>query len=109
MLFGCLRSCYQLMALAQKGSMSRLLEQRLVLTRQWIQEWLDNQGGYLIGNMRTGRPDFRFYSLGNSLACLFGLLPPPQAAGPVSAGAPQPQGPHGPDADAHLPSAHGPG
>ena len=78
MLFGCLRSCYQLMALAQKGSMSRLLEQRLVLTRQWIQEWLDNQGGYLIGNMRTGRPDFRFYSLGNSLACLFGLLTPPK-------------------------------
>ena len=66
------------MALAQKGSMSRLLEQRLVLTRQWIQEWLDNQGGYLIGNMRTGRPDFRFYSLGNSLACLFGLLTPPK-------------------------------
>ena len=127
LLFGCLRSCYQLMALAQKGSMSRLLEQRLVLTRRWIQdlrgflykhywvtsktmqmlrrrpteqfgeqqgenefnvqpqvvpswlqEWLDNQGGYLIGNMRTGRPDFRFYSLGNSLACLFGLLTPPK-------------------------------
>lgn len=38
LLFGCLRSCYQLMALAQKGSMSRLLEQRLVLTRQWIQD-----------------------------------------------------------------------
>ena len=38
----------------------------------WLQDWLDNRGGYLIGNMRTGRPDFRFYSLGNSLACLFG-------------------------------------
>nr|WP_255347535.1 glycoside hydrolase 100 family protein [Synechococcus sp. GFB01] len=28
----------------------------------WLQDWLDNRGGYLIGNMRTGRPDFRFYS-----------------------------------------------
>ena len=44
----------------------------------WLQDWLDNRGGYLIGNMRTGRPDFRFYSLGNSLACLFGLLTAPQ-------------------------------
>jgi beta-fructofuranosidase len=44
----------------------------------WLQEWLDNRGGYLIGNMRTGRPDFRFYSLGNSLACVFGLLTAPQ-------------------------------
>ena len=43
----------------------------------WLQDWLDNRGGYLIGNMRTGRPDFRFYSLGNSLACLFGLLTAP--------------------------------
>ena len=38
----------------------------------------ENRGGYLIGNMRTGRPDFRFYSLGNSLGCLFGLLTSPQ-------------------------------
>ena len=37
----------------------------------WLQDWLDNRGGYMIGNM-TGRPDFRFYSLGNSLA-LFGF------------------------------------
>ena len=44
----------------------------------WLQDWLDNRGGYLIGNMRTGRPDFRFYSLGNYLACLFGLLTAPQ-------------------------------
>jgi len=44
----------------------------------WLQEWLENRGGYLIGNMRTGRPDFRFYSLGNSLACLFGLITAPQ-------------------------------
>lgn len=127
LLFGCLRSCCQLMELAQRQQQSRLLDQRLVLTGQWLhdlrcyllkhywvtsktmqvlrrrpteqygehqhenefnvqpqvippwlQDWLENRGGYLIGNMRTGRPDFRFYSLGNSLACLFGLLTAPQ-------------------------------
>jgi beta-fructofuranosidase len=127
LLYGCLGSCCQLMDLAQKGRSSRLLEQRLVLTRQWkhdlrsyllkhywvtsktmqvlrrrpteqygetqalnefnvqpqvippwLQDWLEDRGGYLIGNMRTGRPDFRFYSLGNSLACLFGLVTAPQ-------------------------------
>jgi beta-fructofuranosidase len=44
----------------------------------WLQDWLENRGGYLIGNIRTGRPDFGFYSLGNTLACLFGLLTAPQ-------------------------------
>ena len=44
----------------------------------WLQDWLSNRGGYMIGNMRTGRPDFRFYSLGNSQASLFGLLTAPQ-------------------------------
>lgn len=127
LLFGCLRSCCHLMELAQRENESRLLEQRLSLTRQWqhdlrsyllkhywvtsktvqvlrrrpteqygdhqhqnefnvqpqvippwLQDWLENRGGYLIGNMRTGRPDFRFFSLGNSLACLFGLLTAPQ-------------------------------
>jgi hypothetical protein len=127
LLYGCLRSCVQLMELAREEAVSRLLDQRLLLTRQWLhdlrayllkhywvtsktmqvlrrrpteqygehqhenefnvqpqvipawlQDWLDNRGGYLIGNMRTGRPDFRFYSLGNSLACLFGLLTAPQ-------------------------------
>ena len=127
LLYGCLKSCCHLMELAQRDRSSRLLEQRLDLTRQWIhnlrsfllkhywvtsktmqvlrrrpteqygdqqhqnefnvqpqvipdwlQDWLENRGGYLIGNMRTGRPDFRFYSLGNSLACLFGLLTAPQ-------------------------------
>lgn len=123
LLYGCLRSSGQLMALARRHQQSRLLDQRLALTAQWVhdlrryllkhywvtsktvqvarrrpteqygehqhenefnvqpqvippwlQNWLENRGGYLIGNMRTGRPDFRFYSLGNSLACLFGLL-----------------------------------
>lgn len=127
LLYGCLRSCCHLMAVAQQSHVSRLLEQRLVLTRQWLhdlrafllkhywvtsktvqvlrrrpteqygehqhenefnvqpqvippwlQDWLNDRGGYLIGNMRTGRPDFRFYSLGNSLASLFGLLTGPQ-------------------------------
>ncbi len=127
LLFGCLRSCGHLMEIARRDRSSRLLEQRLELTRQWIhdlrsfllknywvtsktmqvlrrrpteqygdhqhenefnvqpqvipdwlQDWLENRGGYLIGNIRTGRPDFRFYSLGNSLACLFGLLTAPQ-------------------------------
>ena len=50
----------------------------------WLQDWLENCGGYLIGNMRTGRPDFRFYSLGNSLACMFGL-PRRPSNGPFSA------------------------
>ena len=35
LLYGCLRSCCQLMELARRDTMSRLLEQRLVLTRQW--------------------------------------------------------------------------
>ena len=35
LLYGCLGSCCQLMALAQKSQNSRLLEQRLVLTREW--------------------------------------------------------------------------
>ena len=35
LLFGCLGCCCQLMELAQKSHNSRLLEQRLVLTKQW--------------------------------------------------------------------------
>lgn len=37
----------------------------------WLQEWLGQEGGYLIGNIRTGRPDFRFFSLGNCLGAIF--------------------------------------
>lgn len=44
----------------------------------WLQDWLGDQGGYLIGNIRTGRPDFRFFSLGNSLGAVFDLLSPKQ-------------------------------
>ena len=128
LLFGCLKSCCQLMSLVEGGGHGGpLIQQRLELTRtwmrdlrvyllnhywvtsktmqvlrrrpteqygdyqsrnefnvqpevipHWLQEWLDDRGGYLIGNMRTGRPDFRFYSLGNALGSLFGLLTGPQ-------------------------------
>ncbi|MBD3880436.1 glycoside hydrolase 100 family protein [Phormidium tenue FACHB-886] len=40
----------------------------------WLQDWLGNRGGYLIGNIRTGRPDFRFFTLGNCLGAMFDLI-----------------------------------
>ncbi len=44
----------------------------------WLQDWLGNRGGYLIGNIRTGRPDFRFFTLGNCLGAIFDVLSPNQ-------------------------------
>jgi len=44
----------------------------------WLQEWLGDRGGYLIGNVRTGRPDFRFFTLGNCLGATFDLISSPQ-------------------------------
>jgi hypothetical protein len=44
----------------------------------WLQEWLGDRGGYLIGNVRTGRPDFRFFTLGNCLGATFDLISPAQ-------------------------------
>lgn len=44
----------------------------------WLQDWLGSQGGYLIGNVRTGRPDFRFFSLGNCLGAIFDVISPAQ-------------------------------
>ncbi len=44
----------------------------------WLQDWLGDRGGYLIGNVRTGRPDFRFFTLGNCLSATFDLISPPQ-------------------------------
>lgn len=44
----------------------------------WLQEWLGERGGYLIGNVRTGRPDFRFFTLGNCLSATFDLISPTQ-------------------------------
>ncbi len=40
----------------------------------WLQSWLGDRGGYLIGNMRTGKPDFRFFTLGNCLGAMFNVL-----------------------------------
>jgi len=44
----------------------------------WLQDWLGDQGGYLVGNIRTGRPDFRFFTLGNCLGAIFDLISPAQ-------------------------------
>jgi Alkaline and neutral invertase len=40
----------------------------------WLQDWLGDRGGYLIGNIRTGRPDFRFFTLGNCLGAMFDVI-----------------------------------
>jgi hypothetical protein len=40
----------------------------------WLQDWLGKRGGYLLGNIRTGKPDFRFFTLGNCLGALFDVL-----------------------------------
>lgn len=39
----------------------------------WLPGWLPDDAGYLVGNIGPGRMDFRFFSLGNLLAVLFGL------------------------------------
>ncbi len=39
----------------------------------WAMEFLDEQGGYYVGNLGPGRMDFRFLSSGNLLAVLGGL------------------------------------
>jgi hypothetical protein len=44
----------------------------------WLQHWLGERGGYLIGNIRTGRPDFRFFTLGNCLGAIFDVISPIQ-------------------------------
>jgi hypothetical protein len=44
----------------------------------WLQDWLGDRGGYLIGNIRTGRPDFRFFTLGNCLGAIFDVISPNQ-------------------------------
>tara|TARA_Y100001968_G_scaffold299609_1_gene310408 strand:- start:1582 stop:2325 length:744 start_codon:yes stop_codon:yes gene_type:complete len=42
LLHACLRSCIQLMELSRKNQKSRLLDQRLVLTRQWVHDLRPN-------------------------------------------------------------------
>jgi glycogen debranching enzyme len=39
----------------------------------WLEHWVPEQGGYLVGNLGPGRIDVRFFALGNLLAVLFGL------------------------------------
>jgi glycogen debranching enzyme len=47
---------------------------------EWVTEWLPDEAGYLVGNLGPGRMDFRFFSQGNLLAILFGLVTEGQAA-----------------------------
>lgn len=47
---------------------------------EWIDGWLPEDAGYLVGNLGPGRMDFRYFALGNLLAILFGLATDEQAA-----------------------------
>ncbi|MDH5229605.1 MAG: glycoside hydrolase 100 family protein [Gammaproteobacteria bacterium] len=39
----------------------------------YVDGWLSERSGYLVGNIGAGRMDFRFFSSGNLLSILFGL------------------------------------
>ncbi|OKH22023.1 alkaline invertase [Hydrococcus rivularis NIES-593] len=39
----------------------------------WLTEWLPRNGGYLAGNLGSGRMDFRFFALGNLMAIITAL------------------------------------
>ncbi len=39
----------------------------------WLTEWLPDNGGYLVGNLGSGRMDFRFFTLGNLMAIITSL------------------------------------
>ncbi|NDJ23484.1 alkaline invertase [Nostoc sp. B(2019)] len=39
----------------------------------WLTEWLPEDGGYLVGNLGSGRMDFRFFTLGNLMAIITSL------------------------------------
>ncbi|WP_455200542.1 glycoside hydrolase 100 family protein [Kaarinaea lacus] len=45
----------------------------------WIDGWVPDNAGYLVGNLGPGRMDFRFFSFGNLLSILFGLATDDQA------------------------------
>lgn len=45
----------------------------------WLPDWLPENSGYFVGNLGASRMDFRFFSLGNMLAILFGLTTDEQA------------------------------
>lgn len=44
----------------------------------WLDGWLGQEAGYLVGNVSSGRMDFRFFAFGNLLAIIFGLATPGQ-------------------------------
>lgn len=46
---------------------------------QWVDSWLPEQGGYLVGNLGPGRFDTRYFAFGNLLAIIFGLADEDQA------------------------------
>jgi len=41
---------------------------------EWLEEWLPDDAGYLIGNVGASRMDFRFFAGGNLQAVLFGVV-----------------------------------
>lgn len=45
----------------------------------WLDPWLPENAGYMVGNLGPGRMDFRFFAQGNLLAILFGLTTDDQA------------------------------
>lgn len=45
----------------------------------WIDGWVPENAGYLVGNLGPGRMDFRHFAFGNLLAILFGLATDEQA------------------------------
>lgn len=43
------------------------------IIRDWVDGWLSDKSGYLVGNLGAGRMDFRVFTFGNLLSILFGL------------------------------------
>lgn len=41
---------------------------------EWLEEWLPDDAGYLVGNLGASRMDFRFFAGGNLMAVLFGVV-----------------------------------
>ena len=47
----------------------------------WVERWMPERGGWLVGNLGPERMDVRYFALGNLLAILFGLATDQQAQG----------------------------
>jgi glycogen debranching enzyme len=45
----------------------------------WVERWMPERGGWLVGNLGPERMDVRYFALGNLLAILFGLATERQA------------------------------